>query len=125
MKMINVVVNTINEYNRTNKIQSIKKLREISKDFLGFPQGLREAKDAMDLLCIAIPATFRLEAGVNADVEGYINALNVAGFTATSPDVPFLDSFKNAVITAVTNGNYKFAAAMLQAAIKFGGTYGA
>jgi hypothetical protein len=121
MKLITVLVNSVVEFNRNNKIWSIKKLREISKDFLGQVQGLREAKEAMDCLVDGIYTTFKVECGVNADVEGYINALNAAGFNATSPDVPTIDSFKDAVITAVKYGNYKFAAAMLQAKVKFGG----
>lgn len=125
MKKIDVIFNSAIEFNRNNKIQSIKKLRQTSQDFLKFVMGLREAKEVMDLLCINIPTSAKMEVSDFADVESYIKQLNEEGFNVTCPQLEVASPFNDVVITAVKNGNYKFAVAMLQAKIKFGGAYGA
>ena len=124
MKKIDVIFTSAIEFNRNNKILAIKKLRQIGSDFLKQTIGLKEAKDIMDLLCINIATTAQLEVSDFADVAGFVKQLNEEGFTATCPQLDVASPFKDVVIQAVSNGNYKFAVAMLQAKIKFGGGYG-
>lgn len=123
MKKIDVIFNSAIEFNRNNKIMSIKKLRQISQDFLRQSWGLRETKEIMDLLCINIATTAQLEVPDYADVSGFIKQLNEEGFNATCPQLEVASPFNDVVIQAVKSGNYKFAVAMLQAKIKFGGAY--
>lgn len=123
MAKIDFDFTNINSYYHSNKIPAIKAIREVTKCFLGNVMGLKEAKDLVETLIDGLPVRVTLLVNDTGKVSGFVHAANGAGFTCTCSDVSMTDPFKEAVIAAIHSNNFQFAAAMLQAKIKFGGAY--